>query len=135
MVVAYLSREVDCGINSLTSVREHIASGRLRPLAALGDARAGGMPEVPTFIEQGVEIGRGWSGFIGLLGPARLPPPILARHVEVFRATMERPALRRRLQEMDTDPIWLGPEDFAATIARVQRNWIELTRGMDLQLG
>jgi tripartite-type tricarboxylate transporter receptor subunit TctC len=58
MVVAYLSREVDCGINSLTSVREHIVSGRLRPLAALGDARAGGMPEVPTFIEQGVEVGR-----------------------------------------------------------------------------
>lgn len=135
MVVAYLSREVDCGINSLTSVREHIASGKLRALAALGDTRAAGMPDIPTFLEQGIEIGRGWSGFVGLLGPAGLPPAIRQRHAEVFRLTMERPALRRRLLELDTDPAWLGPEDFAATILRVQQKWIELTRGMDLQLG
>lgn len=134
MVTAYLSREVDCGINSLTSTREHIAAGRLRPLAALGDARHPGLPDVPTFIEQGVEVGRGWSGFIGLLGPARLPPPVHARLVEAFRDTMARPALRQRLLELDTDPVWLGPQDFAATILRVQQKWIELTRGMDLQM-
>ena len=134
MVVAYLSREVDCGINSLTSVREHVASGKLRALAALGDTRAAGMPEIATFIEQGVEIGRGWSGFIGLLGPAQLPAPILARHAEAFRDTMARPALRRRLLELDTDPAWLGPDEFGAVIRRVQGRWIEITRGMDLQL-
>jgi hypothetical protein len=37
---------------------------------------------------------------VGLLGPARLPPPILQRHAEVFRETMARPALRRRLLEL-----------------------------------
>jgi tripartite-type tricarboxylate transporter receptor subunit TctC len=135
MLAAYLSREVDCGINSLTTMREHIASGRVRPLAALGDSRAGGMPEVPTFIEQGVEIGRGWSGFAGLLGPAGLPPAVHARLAEVFRLTMERPALRQRLIQLDTDPLWLGPEEFGRAILRVRDKWIELTRGMDLQLG
>jgi tripartite-type tricarboxylate transporter receptor subunit TctC len=135
MLAAYLSREVDCGINSLTTMREHIASGRVRPLAALGDARAGGMNEVPTFLEQGVEVGRGWSGFIGLLGPARMPPAVHARLAEVFRLTMERPALRQRLIQLDTDPVWLGPEDFGRAILRVRERWTELTRGMDLQLG
>ena len=135
MVTAYLSREVDAGINSLTSTREHIVSGKLRPLAALGDARAGGLPEVPTFIDQGVDVGRGWSGFIGLLGPARMPPHIHARLVGVFRDTMHREALRARLLAMDTDPVWLGPEDFGRAIIRVRDIWTELTRGMDLQLG
>ena len=119
----------------LTSTREHIVSGKLRRLAALGDARAGGMPEVPTFIEQGVDVGRGWSGFIGLLGPARMPPHIHARLVEVFRDTMHREALRARLLAMDTDPVWLGPQDFGRAIIRVRDIWTELTRGMDLQLG
>lgn len=135
MLAAYLAREVDCGINSLTTMRPHIQSGRIRPLAALGDNRAGGMPEIPTFLEQGVEIGRGWSGFVGLLGPARMPPAVHARLVEVFRLTMERPALRERLIQLDTDPIWLGPEEFGRVILRVRDKWIELTRGMDLQLG
>lgn len=135
MVTAYLSNEVDCGINSLTSTREHVVSGRLRPLAALGDARAGGMPEVPTFFEQGVDVGRGWSGFVGLLGPARMPPAVHGRLAEVFRDTMHREALRARLVAMDTDPVWLGPEDFGAAILRVRDIWTELTRGMDLQLG
>jgi tripartite-type tricarboxylate transporter receptor subunit TctC len=135
MLAAYLSNEVDCGINSLTTMRPHIQSGRVRALAALGDARAGGMPDVPTFLEQGAEIGRGWSGFVGLLGPARMPEPVHARLVEVFRLTMERPALRERLVQLDTDPIWLGPEDFGRAIIRVRDKWIELTRGMDLQMG
>jgi tripartite-type tricarboxylate transporter receptor subunit TctC len=104
-------------------------------LAALGDARAGGMPDVPTFYEQGVDVGRGWSGFIGLLGPARMAPAVHARLAEVFRDTMQREALRARLVAMDTEPVWLGPEDFAATIIRVRDLWTELTRGMDLQLG
>jgi tripartite-type tricarboxylate transporter receptor subunit TctC len=135
MVVAYLSREVDAGINSLTSTREHIVSGKLRPLAALGDTRAGGFPELPTFIEQGVDVGRGWSGFVGLLGPARMPAPVHARLVEVFRETMHRESIRQRLLAMDTDPAWLGPEDFGAAILRIRDIWTELTRGMDLQLG
>ncbi len=135
MVTAYLSNEVDCGINSLTSTREHIAAGRLRPLAALGDARADGMREVPTFTEQGVNLGQGWSGFVGLLGPARMPPAVHARLTEVFRETMHREAIRARLLSLDTNPIWLGPEDFGATIRRVRDLWIELTRGMDLQTG
>jgi tripartite-type tricarboxylate transporter receptor subunit TctC len=135
MLAAYLSREVDCGINSLTTMREYITSGRMTPLAALGEARAGGMREVPTFFEQGVDLGRDWSGFAGLLGPARLPPQVHARLAEVFRLTMERPALRQRLLDMDTDPVWLGPEDFGRAILRVRDRWIELTRGMDLQLG
>ena len=135
MVTAYLSNEVDCGINSLTSTREHVVSGKLRPLAALGDARAGGMPDLPTFYEQGVDVGRGWSGFIGLLGPARMAPAVHARLAAVFRDTMQREALRARLVAMDTEPVWLGPEDFAATIIRVRDLWTELTRGMDLQLG
>ncbi len=134
MVTAYLSNEVDAGINSLTSTREHVVSGKLRPLAALGDTRAAGMPEIPTFIEQGVDVGRGWSGFVGLLGPARMPAAVHARLVDVFRETMHRPALRARLLAMDTDPVWLGPEDFGAVIVRVQDLWAELTRGMDLQL-
>ena len=135
MLAAYLSREVDCGINSLTTMREHIVSGRMTPLAALGEARAGGMRDVPTFFEQGVDLGRDWSGFAGLLGPARLPPHVHARLAEVFRLTMERPALRQRLLDMDTDPVWLGPEDFGRAILRVRDRWIEITRGMDLQLG
>ncbi len=135
MVTAYLSDEVDCGINSLTSTRVHIEAGRLRPLAALGDDRAAGMRDVPTFYEQGVDIGRGWSGFAGLLGPARLPAPVHARLAEVFRETMHRQAIRDRLLAMDTNPVWLGPEDFGAAIRRVRDIWTELTRGMDLQVG
>lgn len=57
MLAAYLAQEIDCGINSLTTMRPHIESGTMVPLAALGDARAGGLPNVPTFVEQGHDIG------------------------------------------------------------------------------
>jgi tripartite-type tricarboxylate transporter receptor subunit TctC len=134
MLAAYLGQEVDCGINSLTTMRPHVENGTMVPLAALGDARAGGLPNVATFVEQGHDVGRGWSGFVGMLAPARLPERIHTRLADAFRETMERPALQARLRQMDTDPIWLGPADFGAAIERVRAKWIELTSGMDLQL-
>jgi len=135
MLAAYLAQEVDCGINSLTTMRPHIESGTMVPLAALGDSRAGGLPNVQTFVEQGHEIGRGWSGFVGMLAPARLPERIHTRLAEAFRETMSRPALLARLRQLDTDPHWLGPREFGATIERVRARWIEITSGMDLQMG
>lgn len=48
---------------------------------------------------------------------------------------MTRPALQARLRQMDTDPIWLGPAEFGEAIARIRAQWIELTAGMDLQMG
>lgn len=134
MLAAYLGQEVDCGINSLTTMRPHIENGTMVPLAALGDARAGGLPNVPTFVEQGHEIGRGWTGFAGLLGPAPMPERVHTRLVDALRETMERPALQARLRQMDTDPIWLGPREFGAVIEQVRARWIEITTGMDLQM-
>lgn len=134
MISAYLGNEVDCGFNSLTSAREHVISGKLRPLAALGEARAQTMPEIPTFIEQGADVGRGWAGFVGLLGPARLPAPILARLEDAFRQSMERETVRRRLNQLDTDVEWQGSQQFGQTIIRSRDIWAELTRGIDLQL-
>jgi tripartite-type tricarboxylate transporter receptor subunit TctC len=134
MITAYLGNEADCGFNSLTSAREHVLSGKLRPLAALGEARAQTMNDVPTFIEQGADVGRGWSGFVGLLGPARLPAPILARLEETFRQAMARDSVRTRLNQLDTDVEWQGSQQFGQTIIRSRDMWAELTRGVDLQL-
>ena len=59
-----------------------------------------------------------------MLGPAGLPAPVHQRLAEAFRETMHRDALQARLRQMDTDPIWQGPEEFGATIARVRDIWI-----------
>ncbi|WP_164867789.1 Bug family tripartite tricarboxylate transporter substrate binding protein [Rhodovarius crocodyli] len=134
MVTAYLGGELDCGLNSLTICREHVNAGKLIPLAALGDTRPASMPNVPTFVEHGADIGRGWSGFVGLLGPARMPPHILARLEDAFRQSMARENVRNRLAQLDTEVIWQGSQEFGQTVVRSRDMWAELTRGVDLQL-
>jgi tripartite-type tricarboxylate transporter receptor subunit TctC len=134
MLTDMLGGRIACGFHSMTGAGDFIRSGRLRALACLGRIRIPSLPQVPTFVELGYPDAFALAGFIGLLAPARVPPPILARLVETFRAVMADPPLLRRFLEMDTLPGYLGPAEFEADIARVLRDWTELATAMNLTL-
>ena len=132
MLTDMLGGRVACGIHSMTVAGDYVRSGRLRPLAATSRNSIPSMPAVPTFVELGYPEAFGLSGFIGLLAPARVPAPILARISDAFRATMERPDVLARLSGMDVIPAYLGPADFAADIAKVWTDWQALATAMNL---
>src|SRR3989475_13192809 len=52
--LALLSGEVDMIINDLTTLKSHLASGKLRALAVAHASRLKLLPDVPTFAELGM---------------------------------------------------------------------------------
>ncbi len=132
MLTDLLGGRIACGFHSMTAAGDFIRAGRLRALAGLGRTRIPSLPQVPTFVELGYPDAFAFAGFIGLLAPARVPPPILARLVETFRGAMADPGLRRRLLEMDTLPGYFGPAEFGEDIVRVLGEWTELATLMNL---
>ncbi|WP_135467140.1 Bug family tripartite tricarboxylate transporter substrate binding protein [Crenalkalicoccus roseus] len=132
MLTDMLGGRIACGFHSMTAAGDYIRGGRLRPLACLGRERIPSLPQVPTFIELGYPEAFAFSGFIGLLAPARVPQPILDRLAEAFRQVMAREDINRRLREMDTLPGYMGPAEFREHIARVWQEWEALATSMNL---
>lgn len=85
--------------------------GRVRALAVTGAQRSPVAPEIPTMAEflPGFEI-NSWGG---VMGPAGMPPAIVARLNALTRQALESDDLKRRFLENGATPWWTTPEDFA----------------------
>lgn len=108
-----------------TSISGMIANGALRPLAISSETRSPAFPKVPTFQEQGYSEGTS-AVWIGLLGPAGLPPAVLASLAQALAAARADANLLKRLAAAGQSVSDVRtPEQFAAELrqeeARVQR--------------
>lgn len=74
-VLGLLSGQIEALSTGPASVRQHIASGRLRALAQWGEGRLASLPDVPNFKELGVPIQ--YSQWSGLFVPAATPPDVV----------------------------------------------------------
>ncbi|CAH0143004.1 tripartite tricarboxylate transporter substrate binding protein [Roseomonas sp. CECT 9278] len=86
--------------------------GKVRALAVTGAQRSPVAPEIPTMAEflPGFEI-NSWGG---VMGPAGMPPAIVARLNALTKQALESDDLKRRFLENGATPWWTTPEDFAA---------------------
>jgi tripartite-type tricarboxylate transporter receptor subunit TctC len=134
MLQDMLAGTVACAFHSMAASGGAIRARRIRPLALSGTQRLPSLPEVPLMRESGFSERFAFSGFIGLLAPARVPQPILDRAVAAFRKVMETPAVLARLNEIDTIPQYLGPEAFREDIVRALRDWTALATELNLQV-
>jgi tripartite-type tricarboxylate transporter receptor subunit TctC len=70
--------QVDMGVLAYPSIISHLKSGALRAIGVSSAQRLPAVPDLPTFVEQGMPeyIVEGW---FALIGPAKMPPDEVAR--------------------------------------------------------
>jgi tripartite-type tricarboxylate transporter receptor subunit TctC len=121
------------GFHSTIVAGEMIKAGRLRPLATGGPDRVPSLADrVPTLLELGYSQRFNFSGFNGLLAPARLSSDVMERLVTAFRKIATSSDTLRRLREIDTIPGYEDPVVFRASAERTLRHWQELADALDL---
>lgn len=117
----------------ISSVKQHVAVGKLRAIAVTGDRRSPAMPEVPTFIEsglKGVDSGTYW----GCLAPAGTPKEFVARISAAMAGVLKQPDISQRLIDLGFDPIGGSPDQFAATIKAETEKWARVIRTAGVRL-
>lgn len=95
---------------------ENIRAGRLRAYAVTAATRAPSVPEVPTTVEAGLPqlLAANW---LGLSGPAGLPPAVVARlHAEVA-AALQTTAFQERLATVGIVSGEMTQPEFAGFVA------------------
>jgi len=118
VITDLLGGRIQASISVLSNVAAHVQSGKLKALAVLESSRASAAPQLPTVAESGVAGFQFPITWIGFLGPAKLPQPIVARiHSEVVKAA-NNPAVRSNFEKLGFDLILNSPEEMAQVIAR-----------------
>ncbi len=93
-----------------------IKGGKIKLLAVTGTQRMKAYPNVPTVAESvpGFES----VAWFGILGPAKMPPDVLAALNGAINKALESPAIRTRLQTESLDPAGNSSAAFADFIVK-----------------
>jgi tripartite-type tricarboxylate transporter receptor subunit TctC len=109
---AFLSGDVGIMFSGPPAVLALAQAGRLRVLATSGVKRTPVLPEVPTFIESGLQIDV--TSWYCLVVPARTPQAIVARLHSALTAALQNPQVADTLLKMGAPPEASSPAQLGA---------------------
>ncbi|MCY1164155.1 MAG: tripartite tricarboxylate transporter substrate binding protein [Pseudomonadota bacterium] len=94
-----LGNNVDFGVFVLSSGLPHIRSGKVIALGTTEAKRSAVTPDIAALAENPKLKGIDINSWFALMGPARLPEPVLARLKKAFNEAMQSPDLRKKLED------------------------------------
>jgi len=128
-ITALIAGEIQMMFVTTPSGLPHVQSGKLKPLAYTGPARAPFLPNVPTMAEAGVpSMQLDAMSWYGMLAPAKTPPKIVARlHADV-QIALKSPLVRERLDALKLEPVGNSPAEFRAFLNDHYQRFAEIVK-------
>ena len=127
-----LSGRMELLIDALTNSYPQIQAGKFRPLAVSSVERSGALPEVPTVADSvpGYEA----TSFIGLAGPAGMPPAVVERLNREARRILALSDVGRRFAEWGGTPSASSPEEMKRHVGAEIEKWKRVVAARKLEL-
>ena len=101
-----LSGKVDIIIPQPQDVNEHIASGKMRPIAAFTEKRLSVLPAVPTIREQGINVPI-IANARGILAPPGMRPEVVAYWEDFFERLTRSASWKKYVEENQVEDVFL----------------------------
>ena len=110
----------------MTTVLPQVREGRLRALGVASLKRTPLAPDIPAIAETlpGFEA----TSWVGVVGPAGVPAPILNKLAAAFHAAMADPEVVTRLKALGATPETDTPAEFQQFILADRTKWIKLAK-------
>jgi tripartite-type tricarboxylate transporter receptor subunit TctC len=127
-----MTNQVQALFSSVLPVLGMIRNGTLKAIALAAARRSDLLPDVPTFVESGIDYRTGT--WFGLLAPARTPADILALLHRTSVAVLQEPSVRNKIVEQGAELIASSPEEFRAFIKDETERLAGVIRGSGIAL-
>ena len=127
---AVVTGAVQATFTFFSAAKPLVDGGKVRPLAVAGAKRIPAWPDVPTMEELGYK-NFNHSGFVGLVGPAKLPQPVVAVLLKALNESIHDELFKTRMQELGMtipDAASNTPENFAAYMRAERDRQAELAK-------
>jgi len=121
-VMGLLAGNTHMLVQSVESVKEHIKSGRLKPVATLEPQRLEAFPEVPTLAEIGIG-NLGIMNWYGAFFPTKTPADVVALWEKELLALTRDPTFQTRMKAMSFDPVAYPAQEFVRMMAVERTQW------------
>jgi len=110
-VLALLNGEVQMTAVSANTALPHITSGKLLALGVAAPRRSPALPDVPTFVENGIDFDS--DSWLAIMGPAGIPAEVGATLNREIAATLNVPETREHLAKIGLRVIASSPGELA----------------------
>ena len=132
--LAILGGEVQAVFGSMPALLQNTRAGKVRPLAVGSATRSPAMPEVPTVSELG------YPGFeaalwLGVMGPANMPRPIVDRLHKELVAIVATPEFKAAMDANGADPVSSKtPAEFREMLRGQVTKYTKITKAIGIKL-
>ncbi len=87
--------------------------------ACLAGERLEGMPDLPTFAEQGVDVSSDWIQVRGVFGPKDMPMELQQKVADAFHEAMRAESYQNYARSTGVTDSWMGPADYADFVSKI----------------
>jgi tripartite-type tricarboxylate transporter receptor subunit TctC len=119
-----LAQRVDFQVDTPAVLMPFISDGRLRPIAVTGPKGFFLLPGVPTIGE--TVPGYTVTSWLGVAGPAGLPPAFVTKVNEEIKAILAEPDVIERLRKLGSDVVPTTPQGFRDRVADDVTKWTKV---------
>jgi tripartite-type tricarboxylate transporter receptor subunit TctC len=110
-----------------------VQSGQIRALGVTSAKRSADLPDLPTLAEAGVP-GYDATSWYGILGPAGLPPEIVARLNAELKKIVHSPAMTERFKTLGIEAVTGTPQEFSTYIRSEMDKWRAVVKAADIKV-
>jgi len=126
-----LGGQIEMIATTILSSQALIQAGKLRALAVTSSKRSSTLPAVPTVAE--TLPGFDAVSWLLLLGPAKMPVPVVSRLQQETARFLEQPEMRKRIAADGGEPVGSTPAEAAAFLKAELARWGEVIRHAGVQ--
>lgn len=127
-----LGGQVDVMFDNLIAALPHVKAGKLKLLGVGGPRRVAAFPDVPAVGE--ILPGFRSETWMGLVAPPGTPRALAGRQSTAVARVLEDPELRRRLSELQAEPVGNTPEQMADIIRQDTERWSRVIQAANIRI-
>lgn len=125
---AVVAGEIELNAGTVAQVVSMVKAGKLRALAVMQSERSPVLPDVPSTTEAGFPA-LDHKTWLGLWGPARMQPELVARINAALREILARDDVRQAMANVGMEPRANTPQEFDAYIKAQHARWDKVLAG------
>ena len=128
-----LGGQVDMMFDAVTTMTEHVRSGKVRAIATTGRQRSEVLPDVPTVSESGVP-GYEATIWLGLMAPKGTPKAVVDKLNETLNAALRQPELKQQWSRQGATPLVMTPQAFDKYLQDDIAKWATVIKSAGIQM-
>ena len=121
-VIDAIGGQVPLAYSAVAGAHAHVKTGKLVGVGVSTPRRVGSLPEVATFIEQGV-AGFDVSSWVGIMSPAKTPKAVIDKLNATIAGVLKEADVRERFATLGVEPVGNTSEQFGEQIKVDLARW------------